>query len=160
MELSKLSTKYKVRRLDKEDVDIIYNMSYPNAIFYQYHPPVVTRESILKGMEALPPEKSKEDKLYLGFFEKETLVAVMDLILKYPEEETAYIGLFMTDIKYQNKGIGSYIIEEVSKQLKLCGYLKVRLGVDKGNPQSFAFWTKNQFTIVAEKEYIIMEKNL
>ena len=33
MELSKLSTKYKVRRLDEEDVDIIYNMSYPNAIF-------------------------------------------------------------------------------------------------------------------------------
>ena len=97
MELSGLSTKYKVRRLDKEDVDIIYNMSYPNAIFYQYHPPVVTRESILKDMEALPPGKSEEDKLYLGFFEKETLVAVMDLILKYPEEETAYIGLFMID---------------------------------------------------------------
>lgn len=165
MELSKLSTKYKVRRLDEEDVDIIYNMSYPNTIFYQYHPPVVTRESILKDMEALPPGKSEEAKLYLGFFEKETLVAVMDLILKYPEEETAYIGLFMTDIKYQNKGnqnkgIGSHIIEEVTGQLKLCGYLKVRLGVDKGNPQSFAFWTKNQFKAVAEKEYIIMEKKL
>jgi hypothetical protein len=36
----------------------------------------------------------------------------------------------------------------------------VRLGVDKGNPQSFAFWTKNQFKAVAEKEYIIMEKKL
>ena len=48
MEILKLSTKYKVRRLDEGDVDIIYNMSYPNAIFYQYHPPVVTRESILK----------------------------------------------------------------------------------------------------------------
>lgn len=160
IELSKLSAKYKVRRLDKKDVDIIYNLSYPNTIFYQYHPPIVTEESILMDMEALPPRKSMEDKLYLGFFEKGTLVAVMDLILKYPEKETAYIGLFMTDIKYQNKGIGSHIIEEVTEQLKLCGYLKVRLGVDKGNPQSFAFWTKNQFKIVAEKEYIIMEKNL
>ena len=150
MEILKLSTKYKVRRLDKQDVDIIYDVSYPNAIFYQYHPPVVTRESILKDMEALPPGKG----------EKETLVAVMDLILKFPEEETAYIGLFMIDIKYQNKGIGSHIIEEVTEQLKLCGYLKVRLGVDKGNPQSFAFWTKNQFKVVAEKEYIIMEKKL
>ena len=34
MEILKLSTKYKVRRLDEEDVDIIYNMSYHNAIFY------------------------------------------------------------------------------------------------------------------------------
>ena len=160
MEILKLTTKYKVRRLDKQDVDIIYDVSYPNAIFYQYHPPVVTRESILKDMEALPPGKGEEDKLYLGFFEKETLVAVMDLILKFPEEETAYIGLFMIDIKYQNKGIGSHIIGEVTEQLKLCGYLKVRLGVDKGNPQSFAFWTKNQFKVVAEKEYIIIEKKL
>ena len=71
-----------------------------------------------------------------------------------------WIGLFMIDIKYQNKGIGSHIIGEVTEQLKLCGYLKVRLGVDKGNPQSFAFWTKNQFKVVAEKEYIIMEKKL
>ena len=139
MEILKLSTKYKVRRLDKQDVDIIYDVSYPKA---------------------LPPGKGEEDKLYLGFFEKETLVAVMDLILKFPEEETAYIGLFMIDIKYQNKGIGSHIIGEVTEQLKLCGYLKVRLGVDKGNPQSFAFWTKNQFKVVAEKEYIIMEKKL
>lgn len=33
MEILKLSTKYKARRLDKEDVDIIYNMRYPNDIF-------------------------------------------------------------------------------------------------------------------------------
>ena len=33
MEILKLSTKYKVRRLDKQDVDIIYDVSYPNAIF-------------------------------------------------------------------------------------------------------------------------------
>jgi hypothetical protein len=46
MEILKLSTKYKVRRLDKQDVDIIYDVSYPNAIFYQYHPPVVTSPSI------------------------------------------------------------------------------------------------------------------
>ena len=36
MEILKLSTKYKARRLDKEDVDIIYNMRYPNDIFYQH----------------------------------------------------------------------------------------------------------------------------
>ena len=62
IELSKLSAKYKVRRLDKKDVDIIYNLSYPNTIFYQYHPPIVTEESILMDMEALPPRKSMEDK--------------------------------------------------------------------------------------------------
>lgn len=37
----------------------------------------------------------------------------MDLILDYPEKEIAFIGLFMTNIQYQNKGIGSEIISEI-----------------------------------------------
>lgn len=41
--------------------------------------------------------------------------------------------------------------------MKLLGYRKVHLGVDKGNPQSYAFWVKNQFSITNEDLYIIMK---
>lgn len=34
----------------------------------------------------------------------------MDLILGYPEKNTAFIGLFMTDVRYQHRGVGSQII--------------------------------------------------
>ena len=74
MEISRLSKRYSVRKLDKNDVDLIYDMSCENQIFYQYHPPFVTRESIVKDMIALPPVKSEEDKFYVGYFEKEVLV--------------------------------------------------------------------------------------
>jgi len=37
------------------------------------------------------------------------------------------------------------------------GFKKVRLGVDKGNPQSYAFWVKNQFSEINEDLYIFME---
>ena len=47
MNINSLSQKYSVRKLDENDVDIIYDMSCKNDIFYQYHPPFVTRESIL-----------------------------------------------------------------------------------------------------------------
>lgn len=40
------------------------------------------------------------------------LIAVMDLILKYPNDETAFIGLFMVDSASQGKGTGTAIIEE------------------------------------------------
>ncbi len=33
----------------------------------------------------------------------------------------------------------------------------MRLGVDKGNPQSYAFWVKNQFSVINEDVYILME---
>lgn len=157
MEIKSLSKRFYVRKLDRNDVEMIYDMSCENNIFYQYHPPFVTKESILEDMEALPPGKSYDDKFYVGFFENENLVAIMDLILDYPEKEIAFIGLFMTNIQYQNKGIGSKIISEIVTYLKSLGYKKIRLGVDKGNPQSYSFWSKNNFNTISEDTYILME---
>ena len=42
----------------------------------------------------------------------------------------------MTDTRYQNRGVGSGIISDVILCLKSSGYKEIRLGVDKGNPQS------------------------
>lgn len=58
---------YQVRRLGRDDVDAIYELCRENRIFYRYHEPFVTKESILDDMEALPPGKSREDKYYVGF---------------------------------------------------------------------------------------------
>lgn len=81
----------------------------------------------------------------------------MDLILGYPTDEIAFIGLFMTNTQYQNKGVGSNIIKDVCNYLAQLGYKKVRIGVDKGNPQSNSFWQKNGFNIVSENESNVME---
>ena len=67
----------------------------------------------------------------------------MDLITAYPDDETAFIGFFVLNIKYQHKCIASRIIKESIEYLKTEGYKKIRLGVDKGIPQSFSFWEKN-----------------
>ena len=157
MNIKLLSNTFDVHRLNIEDTDLIYNLSYKNRIFYQFHPPFVTRESIQADIRALPPGKDYSDKYYVGFFIKETLIAIMDLILEYPTKDTAFIGLFMMDFEYQNKNLGSKIISESAKYLKILGFHKIRLGVDKENPQSNAFWKKNDFIAVGESEYIIME---
>ena len=92
VEINELSKTFRVRKLDKDDVELIYDLSRKNHIFYQYHPPFVTRESILDDMVALPPEKNYDDKFYVGFFENQSLVAIMDLILDYPAKEIDFIG--------------------------------------------------------------------
>lgn len=160
MDIKLLSNRYGVRRLDINDVDIIYDMSCKNDIFYKYHPPFVTKESIIEDMDALPPHKSYDDKYYIGFFEDNSLVANMDLILGYPTDEIAFIGLLMTNVLYQNKGIGSSIVGDVCNYLKQLGYKKVRIGVDKENLQSNSFWRKNGFYLISEKEYNVMELTL
>lgn len=112
-------------------------------MFYPYHPPFVTRESILDDMKALPSHKSYDEKIYVGFFYKEELIAIMDLILNYPMEHIAFIGLFVMNLIYRGKGIGTRIIIDCSACLSNSGFYKIRLVVVEGNPQSMVFWTKN-----------------
>lgn len=154
-----LSKTFHVRELTDMDVEIVLELCRKNKTFYQYHPPFVTRASILSDMKALPLGKSYTDKLYVGFFEDDRLAAVMDLILDYPEEHVAHIGFFMVDVEWQNAGVGSKIVGDTMAYLQKEGFMKFCLGVDKGNPQSFAFWKKNGFSVVREDEYIRMERN-
>lgn len=92
MKLQALSETYAVRRLEPRDVDLLYELMRKNVLFYEYHPPCVTRESILADMKALPPQKQEEDKFYAGFFDGEKLAAVLDLIVSYPDGSAAFIG--------------------------------------------------------------------
>lgn len=161
MEVTHLSKTYNVRRLQEDDIEQICTLCSGNPQYYRYHPPAATADSIREDMRALPPGREPQDKYYVGYFAGDgTLLAVMDLILGYPQEKTALIGFFMVSAAHQGTGLGSALVGEVSAYLRAQGYTKLRLGVDKGNPQSHAFWTKNGFTQVGEGHYIIMEREI
>ena len=51
----------------------------------------------------------------------------------------------MVDSQYQHTGTGSRIITEIILYLKKSNYNKIRLGVDKNNPQSYGFWKRTVF---------------
>lgn len=160
------SQTYSVRSLTPADVDIILPLCAGNKLFYQYHPPFVTRESILADMTALPPGKTMADKHYMGYFSQAALVALMDLILDYPAQGVAFIGLFMVHPAWQGRGVGSCLVEECAACLTRHGYRKIRLAIDQGNPQSEAFWQKNHFVKTGEAYphdasfYLPMERSL
>lgn len=151
MDVKELSSEYDVRILSEEDADDIFALCSQNELFYEFHPPFVTKESILEDQAALPPGKEEKDKVYVGFFESKRLVAVLDLILDYPQRQVAYIGFFMVERKFQGKEIGSSIIRDCTEYLRSLGYEKIRLAIDRGNPQSEAFWTKNRFEKTGEE---------
>lgn len=166
MEIRHLSNQYSVRALLPTDAEMIYEVLKKNSIFYKYHPPMVTVESILEDMEALPPNKGYEEKYYIGFFQDDVLVAVMDLIEHYPRNGVALLGFFAMNTNLQNQGIGTAIVSDCVDYLSQIGFEKVRLGIDKGNPQSKAFWLKNNFSFTGE-EYesdgstiLVMERKL
>lgn len=151
IQLEKISNKYNVRRLDSSDVNTVLELCSKNTLYYQYCPPLITKEGVIQDMEVLPPGKTKSDKYYFGYFENDVLIAVLDLITGYPNESTAYIGLFMLDIKVQGQGIGTKIIEELCEYLKNTGFQRVELAWVKGNLQSEKFWIKNNFNDIGER---------
>ncbi len=153
MDIKNISSKYVVKKLNSRDIPEIYNLCQENKLYYKYCPPIVTEESIKGDILALPPDTKIDNKLYLGFYSGEKLIAVMDLIYGYPRQETAFIGFFMTNTAIQNKGVGSEIISELCDFLKRKGFISVRLAWIKGNPQAEHFWLKNKFTILDEAVY-------
>ena len=126
------SRKYAVRPLTAADVDEILELCAGNEQFYRYHPPLATRESIFEDMKALPPGKSAADKHYSGFFDGETLIAVLDLIERYPQSDTALIGFFMVRKERQGCGFGTALIGELLDELRRESFRAVRLAVGQG----------------------------
>ena len=154
------------RRLTEADAAQVCALMQGNPLFYRYHPPQPTPESIRTDMTALPPGKAMEDKWFVGFYDGDCLIAVMDLILNYPAADTAFIGLFMTAHDRQGCGLGSRILRDCIARLAAAGYHRLRLAVDEGNPQSLAFWTKNGFVLTGEvhpndfSAYLPMERSI
>ena len=162
-----LSDKYEVRRLSEEDIPQVISLCEKNTLYYKYCPPFVSEQSIRDDMSALPPGKTVVDKYYVGFFDEDRLVAVMDMIMAFPDKTTSFIGFFMTDVAVQNKGMGSKIIDELCDAMSRLGMKEIRLCWVEGNPQAEHFWHKNGFketgatkvtevytAIVARKELI------
>lgn len=85
-----LSHSYAVRKLTEQDLPRLLTLCEQNPQYYRHCPPNASLSSLQEDMTALPPQKTVDDKYYIGFFDGDTLIAVMDLILQYPNEETAF----------------------------------------------------------------------
>lgn len=165
IEIKKLSKRYDVRKLNSDDVQMIYTFCKRNTQYYEYCGKELSIELIEKDLEITPPGIPIEQKYYIGFFDNGKLVAIMDLEDGYPNCDYVYIGFFMMDCALQGRGIGSIIISEALEYLCEQGFQKSQLGIDKDNPQSNHFWRKNGFEIIKEVEIeegiiLVAEKQL
>lgn len=133
------------RALSETDITALLTLAKGNPLYYKYMKIQPDRDNLRESMAALPPRKTHADKYFFGWFDGERLVAVMDLIARYPDTETAFIGWFIVAAERQGNGLGRGLIEHVLSCLKSEGFIQARLGRIHGNPQSEAFWRKCGF---------------
>lgn len=145
IQIDQLSHTYRVVRLTENQLEDIYALCQGNPFYFERMKSPVTYDSIRNDMTALPPGKEASDKYYVGFYDGDRLIAIMDIIDGYPEAETAYIGLFMTAADVQGRGVGTQIVSDMLHYMKQLGFTTAKLGYVKDNPQSEHFWYKNNF---------------
>lgn len=144
MKSSQFSTQYQVQQLTEADLEQVLALYQTNPLYFEHFPPLPSLESLANDLVDCPPGKELSDKFFLGFWDKNDLIAVLDLIAGYPTADTAYLGLFMVDANRSGQGLGSRIMAELLSQLTP-NFKKVRLGYVETNPQSSRFWTKVGF---------------
>lgn len=165
IDITMLSSRYAVRRLDETDVDEILRLYEENPQFFRYCEMQPTKAQVLNDLHIAPPGIGLSDKYVVGFYGEDGLIAVMDLIDGYPEQGTAYIGLFILKKACQGRQLGTAMIREAAAGLKAAGKTAIRLAINRGNPQSAHFWKKNGFCVIKEVEkngwmYLVAEKKL
>lgn len=121
----------------------------------------ITKKTVIKDLEMLPPNKESEDKYFGLILDNEKVIGVIDLIDGYPRKDIAYIGLFVIDKPLHRKGIGKKLYFNIENMLKENKYSAVMLGVLKTNKKGQDFWNSLDFKTVKEtKDYFEMKKKL
>ncbi len=152
---------YKARKLTESDVSDILNLYLDNTEYFKHCPPCPNCETVKEDLVALPPTKKATDKYFVGIFDGKSLVAVMDLIDRYPDNQTAFIGFLMVSKNQQGKGVGTFIVKALSQTLIADGYMRIKLGYIKTNLSAHSFWLKQGFqptgTESARGHYTVIE---
>lgn len=95
LDIQGLSARYAVRRMTEEDLPELLELAQGNQTYYEHLHTRPTLENLREDLTKLPPRTTAADKYFLGFYQDGRLCAALDLILHYPNPETAFIGWFI-----------------------------------------------------------------
>ena len=143
---------YTVRRLDDRDAGTILRLMQTNPQFFKVKPPAPGLRQVKTDLYRVPPKSTLDQKFYIGWFDDNGLIALADVILDYPQDLQAWIGLFMVDGHEQQAGLGSRLLKALEGALARAGFAHIELGVRPNNQQGLGFWEKNGYQPVKKGE--------
>ena len=130
----------------------MYWLARSNRRYYQRMGERPTKANLTAVISDLPAGAGASGKYFVGFYDGEDLVAVLDLICDYPSEHQAFVGWFMVAADRQNQGVGSSIFADVRAALFAQGYTHLELQLPEPATEAIAFWEAQGFAIVGREE--------
>lgn len=158
-------------KIDEKNINDAYEIYSTNKEYFNLcGTNNVTIQSIYEDMSSFPEDIDKEQKVFEIIYYKNEPIAVLDLILSFPFNDTFYIGLLLIHGDKHRSSYGRNIYNIIENKMKDLGYKKGRLGVLSNNSKGQVFWEKMGFTTIKtlnstskpENSWIvnIMEKEL
>ena len=156
-EIKKQLPEYEIVPITRQTFERIFEVYATNQDFFLLVNGInATIENSISDIDAIPPDTSVEQKIFIGIWEAGKVIGVLDLILGYPEQTSVWIGLLLIHGKLHNKKIGSRIVNAVLDAAGTAGYQSVQLGVIESNTKGMAFWQKHGFDALRYDENIVV----
>lgn len=151
---------YNVVKISKQNINDVYNLLNKNEYYLskvQNHK--LTVDECIEDINALPDNKTMDSKTYVSIYDNEKCICLIDIVTQYPNDETAFLGLFILDVDYQQKGVGTLFFKKIENAVKKAGFKTIRLGCMSGNEKGKKFWSKMGFKEVLKVDRKIDDKD-
>ncbi len=166
-DIAALSSEYEVRDITESDITAVYRLFRENRKYYRYIHRAPSLRDLTDVISNVPQDTPPEKKRFVGFYDKSgKLIAILDIIMGYPDGESAFIGWFMVDAQMQGRGIGSQIFADIRAAMHAEGYGSISVGCVKNNTDALGFWQSQGFrptgSEIEQPDYttVILERSI
>lgn len=112
-----------------------------------------SKKEIIKTMKNISLSKDIENAVAYGAFDNNQLVGFIEGYLEEWNNRFRITNLFIFKEEYQNKGIGTRLINKVFKEAKNSNARMVVLETQSYNSKAISFYERNGFEIIGFDRY-------
>lgn len=146
-----LTSELTVRKLTTTDLPALKQLCLGHLVYFTQLGQELNDTYLHHQLTAQPTTDT--EKYLLGVFDNAGLVAVCDLLVGYPDEQTAVIGWLMVDITKANQGVGSLVVKWLKLTLVTHGIKEILLSYANTNQAGSRFWHQQVFLETGEIEH-------
>jgi ribosomal protein S18 acetylase RimI-like enzyme len=128
------------------DIIALNKLLHSSLQYYLLHtnaPPLP--DAAQKLLLSIPNGKTENNKFVMALFDEEEMIACVDILREYPRKEIAIIKLLLVAEPFQDQGLGSDLLAQITKLIRSWGCSEIQLGVCTSNPRGFKFWRRHGF---------------
>jgi len=136
---------YDIVPLTTDNYTIARDVYFSNQPYFQLFGNMADDSSIFATINKLPDGISQDNKLIAAICDEDEPVAIIDLIIDYPNKGELWLGLLLVRGDVQSHSKGKSIMFYTMQAAQEAGFNKISLGVHNKNPRAFRFWQKMGF---------------